>query len=74
MIHSDYLRRGKDDLCQLGCYLTYEQALILVDFADSQYEDQLSSLIIIQDIIPREQLNMADRDALSTIILPQQQV
>lgn len=41
-----------DDPCQLGCYLTYEQALILVDFADPQYEQELSSLITMRDIIP----------------------
>ena len=83
LIDSDYLnhsRRFRDDFCKLGCYLTYEQASILVDFADPQYEEQLSSLIVIQDIIPQERLNTFldsfdhHLQELSTIILPKQRV
>jgi len=58
---------SSDDPCQLGCYLTYEQALILVDFADPQYEQELSSLIIIRDIIPFD-----SRTDLSSILYKQE--
>lgn len=81
MIDLNYLnnsRRFQDDLCKLGCYITYEQALILVDFADPEYEEQLSSLIVLQDIIPREclktLLDSSHLEELSSFILPKQQV
>ncbi|CAF1261150.1 unnamed protein product [Adineta steineri] len=69
-------------LCKLGCYLTYEQASILVDFADPQYEHALSSLITIHDIISQEDLKSLltsnnyeiNLDEISKLILHKQQV
>ena len=45
-----------EHFCKLGCYLTYKQASILVDYADPEYEHELLSLMIVHDIIPREHL------------------
>jgi hypothetical protein len=77
-ISAENLINKQEDFCKLGCYLTYEQASILVDFADPQYEQELLSLITIHDIIPQERLktliksnNLAE---LSSIILQKQQV
>ncbi|CAF4427329.1 unnamed protein product, partial [Adineta steineri] len=69
-------------LYKLGCYLTYEQASILVDFADPQYEHELSSLITIHDIISQEDLKSLlilnnyeiNLDEVSKLILHKQQV
>ena len=75
---SDVLQQTKEDLCRLGCYLTYEQASILVDFADPQYEKELLSLITVHDIIPHERLKILLKsnhlNEISTEILPKQQV
>jgi hypothetical protein len=71
-----------DKLCKLGCFLTYEQASILIGFADPQYEQRLPSLVVIRDIISQEslrsslqshngELNFAD---LTQLILSKQQV
>ncbi|CAF1561008.1 unnamed protein product [Adineta steineri] len=69
-------------LYKLGCYLTYEQASILVDFADPQYEHELSTLITIHDIISQEDLKSLlilnnyeiNLDEISKLILHKQQV
>jgi hypothetical protein len=62
----------------LGCYLTYEQASILVDFADPQYENELLSLITIHDVISQERLKTLLKsnkfNDLSKEILHKQQV
>ena len=50
-------RIDRESLCQLGCFLTYEQASMLVDFADPQYDEELASLITRHDIIAYERLN-----------------
>ena len=56
--HSRLIYRiDRESLCQLGCYLTYEQATMLVDFADPQYHEELSSLIVRHDVIAYERLN-----------------
>ncbi|CAF3805891.1 unnamed protein product [Rotaria sp. Silwood1] len=44
-----------ENVCKLGCYLTYKQASILVDYTDPEYEHELLSLITIHDIILQEQ-------------------
>lgn len=63
------------NICKLGCYLTYKQASILVDYADPEYETELTSLITIHDIIPKSKHGKnIDFDELSTSILPKQQV
>lgn len=63
------------DPCKSGCYLTYEQASTLVDFADPEYEQTLLSLITIHDIVSYERLqSLNDLSELSTIILPKQEV
>ena len=81
MNNSDQLmieQRSSEDLCKLGCYLTLEQASILVDFADPQYEQELVSLIVIRDIIPQERiktlLKSNNLNELSTVILLKQEV
>lgn len=69
---------NQGNLCNLGCYLTYEQASILVDFADPEYEHILLSLITIHDIIPCESLKSLLKSnnfhEISTIILQKQEV
>jgi hypothetical protein len=71
-------QRNSENLCKLDCYLTYEQASILVDFADPEYEHKLLSLITIHDIIPQESLKILLKsnnfDNLSTLILQKQEV
>ena len=66
-------QRTDEDLCKLGCYLTYEQVSILVDFADPEYEKELLSLITIHDVIPQERL-INSFNELSSEILRKQQV
>ncbi|CAF3346668.1 unnamed protein product [Rotaria sp. Silwood2] len=71
-----------ENFCKLGCFLTYKQAYILVDYADPEYEHELSSLTTTHDIISQERLkillkstnNEINFDELSKIILPKQQV
>ena len=71
-----------EHFCKLGCYLTYKQASILVDYADPAYEHELLSLMTVHDIIPREHLksllkssnNEVNFDDISSLILPKQQV
>jgi hypothetical protein len=71
-----------EKLCKLGCFVTYEQATILVDFADPQYEHELSSLSTIHDIISQERLKTLLKsnnyeihlNDISKLILPKQQV
>jgi hypothetical protein len=71
-----------EKLCKLSCFVTYEQATILVDFADPQYEHELSSLSTIHDIISQERLKTLLKsnnyeihlDDISKLILPKQQV
>jgi hypothetical protein len=71
-------QRNSENLCKLDCYLTYEQASSLVDFADPEYEHKLLSLITIHDIIPQESLKILLKsnnfDNLSTLILQKQEV
>jgi hypothetical protein len=62
------------DLCKLGCFLTYEQASILIDFADPEYEQKLSSLITILDVIPQEYLKSNNNQINLSLILPKQEV
>lgn len=65
-------------LCQLKCYLTYEQSSNLVDFADPEYIEKLSSLVVTQDVVPYENLKSlfgSDHSQLThELILPKQQV
>ncbi|CAF4929144.1 unnamed protein product [Rotaria sp. Silwood1] len=71
-----------ENYCKLGYYLTYKQALILIDYADPEYEHELSFLITIHDIISQERFktllksmnNEINFEELSTIILSKQQV
>ncbi|CAF4553692.1 unnamed protein product [Rotaria socialis] len=71
-----------EHFCKLGCYLTYKQASILVDYADPEYEHELLSLMTVHDIIPREHLKSllkssnreVNFDDMSSLILPKQQV
>ncbi|CAF3715308.1 unnamed protein product [Rotaria sp. Silwood1] len=71
-----------ENYCKLGYYLTYKQALILIDYADPEYEHELSFLITIHDIISQERFktllksmnNEINFEEFSTIILSKQQV
>jgi hypothetical protein len=60
-----------ENLCKLGCFLTHEQALLLVDFADPQYESELSSLITIHDIIPQERIKTLLKSNIKEINIDQ---
>ncbi|CAF0920812.1 unnamed protein product [Adineta ricciae] len=70
-------------LCQLKCYLTYEQSSNLVDFADLEYIENLSSLVVIQDVVSYENMkSLLESDGsrpptyeqISKLIRPKQQV
>ncbi|UJR31391.1 hypothetical protein I4U23_018885 [Adineta vaga] len=90
LIHFDQLMKNNHvtykidtkKLCKLKYFLTFEQASILVDFADPQYEENLSSLIITKDIISHESLKtllelkhfQINLDEISKLILPNQSV
>src|SRR5438045_1102437 len=71
-------QRNNENLCKFGCYLTYEQASILIYFGDPEYEHELLSLITIHDIIPQEYLKTLLKSnnltELSSIILQKQEV
>lgn len=64
----DTIELNSENICKSDCFLTYQQASILVDFADPDYESKLSSLITIHDIVSNK------FDELQTVILPKQQV
>lgn len=57
----------EQDLVKLGCFLTYEQALILVDFADPEYEAELTALVTVQDIICHERLQTLIQSRIAEI-------
>ena len=69
-------------LCQHQCFLTFEQTLVLVDFADPEYQNSLRNLIEIHDIISHENIqnifqsnrNEIHIDEFSSMIFPQRQV
>ncbi|CAF1625727.1 unnamed protein product [Rotaria magnacalcarata] len=71
-----------EHFCKLGCYLTYKQASILVDYADPEYEHEILSLMTVHDIILQENLKSllkssnseVNFDDISSLILPKQQV
>ncbi|CAF0923040.1 unnamed protein product [Adineta ricciae] len=78
VIHSIDLKT----LCQLKCYLTYEQSSNLVDFADFEYIEKLSSLVVTHDVVSYENMksslesgySQSTYEQISKLILPKQQV